>query len=90
MMSFFVHTSQVEKSFGPEHCVIFLYISSFAKKGEKEGDCFQCLAHSPAEDSQHQVEHEEGADNDQGHEVDDVVSAASGVVHLKWGHEWMC
>ena len=41
------------------------------------------LCHSPAEDSEDKVEHEEGSDDDEGHEVDPVPGVPNGVVHLK-------
>ena len=39
--------------------------------------------HSPAEDAEDEVEHEEGADHNEGDEVDDVESVAHGVVELQ-------
>ena len=44
---------------------------------------FPVILHSPAEDTEDQVEHEEGPDDDEGDEVDGVVRAADGVVHLE-------
>ena len=40
------------------------------------------VGHSPAEDTEDEVEHEEGPDHDEGDEVDDVESVAHGVVEL--------
>ena len=37
----------------------------------------------PAEDSEHEVEHEEGADDDQRNKVDPVEEAAQGIIGLK-------
>lgn len=39
-------------------------------------------AHLPAEHTENQIEHEEGANDDQRHKVDPVVGAAEGVVCL--------
>ena len=41
------------------------------------------VGHSPAEDTEDEVEHEEGPDHDEGDEVDDVESVAHGVVELR-------
>ena len=40
-------------------------------------------SHSPWEDSEHEIEHEEGAEDDEGDEVHPVEVAAHGVIGLK-------
>ena len=60
---------------------------AYVKRGQRAGteggtDCAR--THSPAEDAEDEVEHEEGADHNEGDEVDDVESVAHGVVELRW------
>lgn len=43
---------------------------------------FLAFQHLPAEHTENQIEHEEGANDDQRHKVDPVVGAAEGVVCL--------
>ena len=43
--------------------------------------------YSPTEDTEDEVEHEEGPDHDEGDEVDDVESVAHGVVKLEYERE---